>query len=90
MKSTSLRDLTPAKLPTPTPAAAMPPVVNKLSSEPESTKRRPPSREKVLVAFRMTRADKKSLEQLALDLDMTVQDLLHDAIASYRREKGLR
>ena len=46
--------------------------------------------EYVMVGIRMTRRQRKATKQLAADLEITIQELVRQAIVMYRDSKGQR
>lgn len=75
--------------PQPLPTKDPEPVVTVLTSEQE-VKKKPPSWNLCQVAVRMTKSERKRLQRAALDSDMTVQELVMDALREYRERRGLR
>jgi hypothetical protein len=52
--------------------------------------RKNPMDEYVMVGIRMTRRQRKATKQLAADLEITIQELVRQAIVMYRDSKGHR
>lgn len=75
------------------PASPLKEKVNLLTSDKsigKPAKKPPPSALLCQLAVRMTKAERKRIQKLALELDLTVQDLVIAAIADYREKRGLR
>lgn len=57
----------------------------KLRDRPESSKA-----ELVLVGVRMTKADRRQLKAMAVQLDTPIQEIIREGIALFRAKKGVR
>lgn len=61
-----------------------------VSSTPAALAKQHTGDELVMVNIRITSAQRKATQQLALDLDMTVKDLMIAAIAEFKTNRGYR
>ena len=85
MKNTSLATLSPAFKPAPTKVSLE--NVTLLTSDVVNKK----AKDSICqVAIRMTRKERLHLQKVALDSEITVQDLLMQALAEYKAKRGIR
>jgi len=85
MKSTSLATLSPTFKPTPIKTSPEDGIL--LTSEIVNKK----TKDSVCqVAIRMTRKERLQLQKVALDSEITVQDLVMQALAEYKAKRGIR
>lgn len=87
MKNTAFGSI---KKSTPAPAALAEPIAVKPSSRQPVETVRPHSSKLPKITYRVTAQEKRNLEDLARDLEMTVQDTITAAIAELRKINGLR
>lgn len=87
MKNTAFGSIKKA---TPAPAALAEPIDVKPSSRQPVENVRPHSSKLPKITYRVTAQEKRNLEDLARDLEMTVQDTITAAIAELRKVNGLR
>lgn len=74
----------------PVPAAPVEPIDVKTSRRQPVDEVRPHSSKLPKITYRVTAQEKRNLEDLARDLEMTVQDTITAAIAELRKVNGLR
>lgn len=90
----NLSSLKPAALPKTSPVKTKENSVNVLT-ENKSVKRGRPSgaikaADKPMIGFRVTKSQKREIQQLALDLDVSVSDLLLRALDHYKQTLRVR
>lgn len=88
MKKRSLADLYESN-PTPARVAA---ADDSMTAIQQATKKKPKTAaaELVLVSFRCTDKERRSMRITAVELGVSVQALILDAVAAYRKAQGLR
>lgn len=74
----------------PAPARPTAVVVDMLTSDQKPKKRTPANAKTVMTGFRTSAKEKFALRQLALDSNLSVQELIREAIALYKETRGTR
>lgn len=64
--------------------------VNLLTSQQVTEKKAEKSADLVMIGFRVTPKEKKAIQRLASDLDLSMQALLREAFVELKRAKGVR